>query len=412
MKQILTVLAAGLLFLPFPLIYHTGLMPVAEAPLYGWLQWLAESIFGTGPFAARLPNALTGVLTILTCFVIGKRREDERFGMWWALILAGSMLPQLLFRSNAPMLPGYYFLFLSIYLTYRVSWSTSPFRAAIYSGIAFGLATLATGPSALIIALLTGFVYWTWKRFHTGMKWPHLLTIVMAAVVSSGWYYAYLIWRGTAIHIQPFPTGGVSFSTHWVAFLGCFPAVAFLFTWLQTARTRSIYLAQTAENKDFVWWMWALFWTGLLVFSVMRVPLAAASLLHLPLSYLAVVQVNRILEGRLRLRRWNVAILLVMGLGTGLLLTLLPIAGIYRPSALPPCFRADAHWHLAEAAFGIVLLILTATGTTLLAKKRAQEGLLILFAGSMILIPFAAICFGPKMQQPPQEAVAVAVKVP
>ncbi|WP_341841528.1 glycosyltransferase family 39 protein [Chitinophaga caseinilytica] len=138
MKQILTVLAAALLFLPFPILFRTGLAPGADAPLYGWLQSAAEAVFGHGPFAARVPNALAGILTVLTCFQLGKRRDDERFGMWWALVLVGSWLPQLLFRSDAPMIWGNYFLFLSIYLAYRLSWSTFPGARRLYRAWVWG----------------------------------------------------------------------------------------------------------------------------------------------------------------------------------------------------------------------------------------------------------------------------------
>lgn len=404
MKQILTVLAAALLFLPFPVFYQTGIPPVAEAPLYGWLQAASEAIFGAGPFAMRVPNALAGILTVLTVFQVGKQRQDERFGMWWALMLAGSWLPQLLFRTDAPMIWGNYLLFLSIYLAYRVTWTTKPWRAAALSGVMLGLATLSAGFMAPLIALLTGLVYWTWKRFHTGMKWPLLLFIIMMAAVSAGWYYAWLGWSGglKGLHIQPFPASGAAFSGHWLAMLACFPAVAFLFTWLQTARTRSIYLAQPAENRDLTWWMWAFFWTGLLALAVMRAPLAGASLLHIPLSYLATVQVYRVLEGRLRLKPWNFIFLLLLGLGTGLALALLPLAGIYQPEALPACFRTDADWQVAEMAYGIVYMILVAAGAAMVGKKQAQEGLLVMLAGGMLLIAFAAMRFAPKLQPPPQ----------
>ncbi|WP_423737308.1 ArnT family glycosyltransferase [Chitinophaga caseinilytica] len=404
MKQILTVLAAALLFLPFPILFRTGLAPGADAPLYGWLQSAAEAVFGHGPFAARIPNALAGILTVLTCFQLGKRRDDERFGMWWALILVGSWLPQLLFRSDASMIWGNYFLFLSIYLAYRLSWSTFPWRAAALSGVGLGIATLSAGLVAPVIWALTGLVYWTWKRFHTGLKWPQLLFIVMIAAVSAGWYYAWLGWRGglAGLRIQPYASAGNSFSFHWLAMVACFPVLAFALTWLQTARTRSIYLAQPAENRDMSWWMWAMFWTGLLVLSVMRAPLESASLLHLPLAYLAAVQVHRVVEGRLRLRPWNHALLLILGIGGGLMLALLPLAGKYHPELLPTCFRPDADWHIAEMAYGILYMIFTAVGAALVAKKRAQEGLMLLLFGGMLLITLAAVSFGDKVQLAPQ----------
>ncbi len=233
-------------------------------------------------------------------------------------------------------------------------------------------------------------VYWTWKRFHSGLKWVQLLFILLVAAVSAGWYYTWLGWRGglTGFRIQPYPSVEGAFSIQWLAMVACFPALVFVLTWLQTARTRSIYLAQPAENRDMAWWMWALFWTGLLALSVIRAPVESASLLHLPLGYLAAVQVNRVVEGRLRLRPWNLGLLVILGAGTGLFLTLLPLAGIYQPGLLPRYFHAEAGWHIAEITYGLVYILLVIIATALIAKKQSQEGFCCCFSAACCSLPW------------------------
>ena len=64
-----------------------------KPPLFFWMQVAAMKIFGVNEFAARLPNALCGVATLLILFGIGKRLHNERFAFWWVLIYAGTFLP-------------------------------------------------------------------------------------------------------------------------------------------------------------------------------------------------------------------------------------------------------------------------------------------------------------------------------
>jgi 4-amino-4-deoxy-L-arabinose transferase-like glycosyltransferase len=44
-----------------------------KPPLFIWLQAIAMKIFGVSAFAARLPNAICGVVTLLTVYFIGKK---------------------------------------------------------------------------------------------------------------------------------------------------------------------------------------------------------------------------------------------------------------------------------------------------------------------------------------------------
>ena len=46
-----------------------------KPPLFIWMQALSMSAFGVNEFAARLPNAICGIFTILTLFNIGNKLE-------------------------------------------------------------------------------------------------------------------------------------------------------------------------------------------------------------------------------------------------------------------------------------------------------------------------------------------------
>ncbi|MBQ1656248.1 MAG: glycosyltransferase family 39 protein, partial [Bacteroidales bacterium] len=42
-----------------------------KPPLFIWMQALSMKVFGIGEFAARFPNAVMGIITLLTLFHIG-----------------------------------------------------------------------------------------------------------------------------------------------------------------------------------------------------------------------------------------------------------------------------------------------------------------------------------------------------
>ena len=71
-----------------------------KPPLFMWMQALSMTMFGVGEFAARLPNALCGILTLWVLYRIGDQLRGKVFGMLWALAYFGSILPHLYFRSG------------------------------------------------------------------------------------------------------------------------------------------------------------------------------------------------------------------------------------------------------------------------------------------------------------------------
>src|SRR5574344_2211884 len=52
-----------------------------KPPLFIWMQALSMKVFGVGEFAARFPNAIAGIITLLVLFNIGRKTKDEKFGL-------------------------------------------------------------------------------------------------------------------------------------------------------------------------------------------------------------------------------------------------------------------------------------------------------------------------------------------
>ena len=64
-----------------------------KPPLFIWMQVLTMKIFGINEFAARLPNVICGMITLVVLFRAGRKIYDVEFGWIWVLSYIGSFLP-------------------------------------------------------------------------------------------------------------------------------------------------------------------------------------------------------------------------------------------------------------------------------------------------------------------------------
>ena len=71
-----------------------------KPPLFIWMQVLSMKAFGINEFAARFPNAVCGVITLLVLFHIGRKLRNNYFGLTWALVYTCSILPFFYFKSG------------------------------------------------------------------------------------------------------------------------------------------------------------------------------------------------------------------------------------------------------------------------------------------------------------------------
>src|ERR1700753_2059101 len=62
-----------------------------KPPMFFWMQSTAMLWFGITEFAARFPNAICGIATLIVVFVCGSRIYDQRLGILWALAYGGSL---------------------------------------------------------------------------------------------------------------------------------------------------------------------------------------------------------------------------------------------------------------------------------------------------------------------------------
>jgi len=448
MKYLLIAIAAAILFVPFlgnvhlfdwdeinfaeaareMLVTHNfsqvqiDFAPFWEKPpLFIWMQAISMAIFGVNEFAARFPNAIVGIATLVTLFSIGKKLVDEKMGVWWALAYAGSWLPHFYFKSGIIDPTFNYFIFLAIYCVFRVPYAAKPNRVAILGGICLGLAVLTKGPVAILVSLLSYIVYWVVKKGKTGIKLPQLGLITLSAFITTALWFGYEILAHGWWFMNEFVTyqirllttpdagHGGNFFYHWIVLLiGCFPASIFLFAYFRGRKERSIYGgAQGAEVKDFRIWMWVLFGVVLILFSIVETKIVHySSLCYFPLSFLAAWQIYRVAEGKVVLRAWNIVLMLLIGMLIATAITLFPVVGVYKQqliSAIGDKFakanlQADIPFSLWESAYGGVYLLLVIVSAVLLFNRKVKAGMVMMFVSTICAIQVTIVHFTPKIE--------------
>ncbi len=89
--------------------------------MFFWMQSTAMKVFGVNEFAARFPNAVCGIITLIVVFVCGSKIYNKKFGVLWALAFGGSLFPNMYFKSGIIDPWFNLFTFLSLYQFHFVS---------------------------------------------------------------------------------------------------------------------------------------------------------------------------------------------------------------------------------------------------------------------------------------------------
>ena len=406
-----------------------------KPPLFFWLQAAAMHVFGIGEFAARFPNAVMGVITLVTLFYMGRSLIDARFGLVWALGYLGSVAPHFYFKTGIIDPTFNYFIFVGIWLLFR--------RNFLLSGLLIGLAVLTKGPVGALLAGLTFGSFWVINRFRPLLTWRDALVWVgCVAGVTSLWFGPEILLNGPWF-LQEFITYQIRlFSTpdagheqpfyyHFVVVLvGCFPMSILAIRYLVLPANPTANRpggqplrpidAQTAGQTDnstaeqiFLRWMVCLFWVVLILFSVVRTKIVHySSLAWFPVSYLAAYHLYLLLTGVVRWSRWFTVGLLAVGGLLGLILTALPLAGMNARAIMPyiedPFVVGNlqasvqwAGWEWGISAAWLVALLLCAT----LVRRVGLRAVVGLYGATAVMLWVYSAVVVPKIEQYVQGAV-------
>lgn len=286
-----------------------------KPPLFIWMQALSMQLFGINEFAARFPNAICGMATLLLLFHAGEKLRGYRFGLLWTLIYAGSFLPFFYFKSGIIDPWFNLFIFSSAWLLMRYTdpgfTGSKPLTAAV-SGILIGLGMLTKGPVALLILSLTVAVFFLIRRFRVNANGWHVgLFFVAAALTGGSWF----LWQWAAgneqiirdfieYQIRLFNTkdaghGGFLLYHFIVVLIGVFPASLFMIASLKKEKNSDPVL------RHYYVWNLILLLTVLILFTIVKTKIVHySSLAYLPLSFLAATYLHARIERSERLPSW------------------------------------------------------------------------------------------------------------
>jgi len=411
---------------------HVNFKPFWEKPpFYFWLQASAMKVFGVGAFAARLPNAICGLVTLFLLFKMGERLYDRRFGFLWGTVYLGTTLPHLYFRSGIidPFLN--LFIFLGLYLFILFHWkkdgvehitlSRKKWVYLFWAGFFIGMGILTKGQVAYMIVCLCFFVYWIYQRFRMYVTIPEFIFFsVAASLVTLSWYGLETLQNGpwfivefNKYQFRLFSTHDAGhkgfFGYHFVVLLvGCFPASVFAL--------RSFFKMPKADysyQDNFSLWMKILFWVVLILFSIVQSKIVHySSMCYFPLSFLATKVISDILSERISLATWmKVALLLLGGL---FILAVFAAPSIGQNPALlysilkKPFARGNLEAEVTWSAFsflpGILLLMSLALFFYYQKKKQREKSMYFLFYGNALFIFLTLIFFVKNIEQYSQAA--------
>ncbi|MBO9638273.1 MAG: glycosyltransferase family 39 protein [Siphonobacter aquaeclarae] len=413
---------------------HVDFKPFWEKPpFFFWLQVIAMKIFGVGEFAARFPNAICGIITLILLYLLGERLFNRRFGLIWVATYLGSVLPHLYFRSGIidPWFNLWIFIGLNGIIFFR--WKKDKFGFKLpqnkwfyllLGGFLLGMGVLTKGPVAFLIVCLVLGVYFLLNGFRLFISPLHFLVYaLMTSVVTLCWY-GLETWQHGPWFINEFikynyrlfstPDAGHAgfFGYHFVIlFFGCFPASTFAIRAL-SFRSET---GETDYQRDYQKWMVILFWVVLILFSIVKSKIVHySSMCYFPLTYLATLTIYRMWTGKVVFNGWMKAGVIISG-GAFVLATIgMPIAshwiGAIQAAIAPDDTFAAAnldakvHWTGWEALPGVFLIGVIFLGVRFLAHRNYERGIVTLFIGTAFFSTFTLWLFINRIEGYSQEA--------
>jgi 4-amino-4-deoxy-L-arabinose transferase-like glycosyltransferase len=393
---------------------RVGFLPFWEKPpFFFWLQAASMKLFGVNEFAARFPNALFGVITLVTLYIIGKKEKGTRFGLLWALLFFGSMLPHLYFKSGIIDPVFNYFIFMAIYFLMKaMSNDKNKFGNSAISGTLIGFAIITKGPVGFLLLLLTFIIILFLDKLK---NIPRLKDVAIFALtvflVSFMWYGAEVIANGPwflvefikyQIDLFSNPVAGHQQPIYYhfvVVFLGCFP---------MSVLALGSFNRRASTSSSLAKWMMVLFWVVMILFTIVTTKIVHySSMAYLPLSFLATLYISRLLDENKKVPKAIRIIYLVIGLIFGILLTSLPLViyfiDIIKPYINDPFAVAGlvkpVDWNGFEFLIGLLFIGAVVISTFHLFKANLLKAVRIMGFGTGIAILLYSIFVVPKIEQ-------------
>ncbi len=396
-----------------------------KPPLFIWMQVLSMKIFGINEFAARFPNAICGIVTLVTLFSIGRKIRNNLFGVLWVLAYAGSVLPFFYFKSGIIDPWFNLFIFLGIYflMLYSFPENRSNMRNIILSAAFTGLAVLTKGPVGFLLVALTGGVFLILILFRIKVKLSEvLLFFVVFGLVGGSWFIIQII-NGNidtvvefiVYQIRLFQTKdaghGGFFGYHFVVLLfGVFPTSILA---LKSFRK--------SENDDSFYrfskkWMIILFWVVLILFTIVKTKIVHySSLAYFPLSFLAAGFVYNAHQNKTRWSRWISGMITCIAIIWALPVILLQFVEKYKNEIIDSNLihdqftvanlQAEANWSGFEFLPGLLFILAVILIFVFVKRKQALKRAVYLWSVTLLFTLSVILFIVPKIEKYSQNAL-------
>lgn len=387
-----------------------------KPPLFFWLQAASMHIFGVNEFAARLPNALVGIITLLFIFSVAHRWFTKRFAWIWVLLTTGSLTPHLYFKTG--IIDPLYNLFIifTIYQLFLYSLGKNPLHAWLL-GLFLGLAIITKGPVAVVIIVLCFLVYWAFQKGKIFFKVSHLFYATLSAfIVSAMWFgletiqngpdflFAFIAYQ-VDLFLNPVAGHGQPFWYHpLVLLLGCFPASIIAFPNLIRSKAQT----DTSAQLQLLFFMRLCFWVVLILFSIVETKIVHySSLCYLPLTFLAAHFLYQFDLSQITWKKYQTVFFLFVGTMLSFLLMAITFIDSFKAKLIPfitddfaiASLQVNGGWQGWEFLLGLGLFLALLIVVLQLKKGNVMPGLRGFLLFHSLLIPCLLAVLAPRIEQ-------------
>lgn len=370
-----------------------------KPPLFIWLQVLSMKAFGINEFAARLPNVLCGVVTLMLLYFIGRRLYGHRFGIYWILSYGAAILPFFFFKSG--IIDPWFNLFIFLGMVWFIFYLDPEQRRSrlinvVLSALFFGLAVLTKGPVALLILLICFILFLATRKFRIETSLRDVAVFLGVVILIGGWWYFYQLISGNTYVLKEFiryqinillqvKTGHDGFFGYHlvVLLLGVFPA--------SVIALKSI--SKKSEDRElqrlFKQWMYIMILVVIVLYSIARTKLLHySSLAYFPLTFLAAWVWEKWVDRKIEFGSWQLVLIFIIALFYSAITILFPLVSDHREWLLKKDFsfldpfilgalQRDSHWSGYEWLVGLFLILGVAFAAVQILRRNSR-GMLIL----------------------------------
>ncbi len=391
-----------------------------KPPLFIWLQAISMKLFGVNEYAARLPNALCGIATLMVLFHYGRMYRNATFGWFWVLVYVGTWLPHAYFKSG--IIDPVFNLFMLSGMVHLALWATAQgnrqYRHAALAGLFIGLAVLTKGPVGLLLPGLTAILYMVVKRKWFLRPLPLLLATGVFLVTTFAWYGVetmrngwwflgeFITYNLRLAQTEDAGHGGFLFYHFVVLLLGCFPASLLIF--YKPKQLPESTDTQTKNMQQLHIWMWLSLGIVLAVFTIVQTKIIHySSFAYFPITFIAASALYRWQEMEVKVPKS-----LVVALGCGVVLigssimfgafalsTATGMAGVLRNITLTNDVLNTQTWPTYLAFIGLLYLLVAFSGVVIAWKNQLMAGVARILIATAVTIQLIFILMLPYVEQ-------------